>query len=132
MRSAHIRRFAELEELDWGKGVTARLLVNQDQGAETITTGTTHFAPGSDLPLHTHNCDEVVTVIEGEAIAEVDGHSYELVVNDTTFVPEGISHRFQNRGAGRMSILWSYPSGHVTRTIVGTGLTIDDLTPPNQ
>lgn len=131
MRSAHIRRYSDLEEVDWGKGVSAKLLVAHDQQAETITTGTTHFAAGSALPLHTHNCDEVVTVVEGEALAEVDGHTYELVAYDTTFVPEGIPHRFMNRGQGRMSILWSYPSGHVTRTIVGTGQTIDDLTPPN-
>ena len=131
MRSAHIRKYSDLEVLDWGKGVTARLLVAQEQGADSITTGTTHFAAGSSLPLHTHNCDEVVTVIEGEALAEVDGKTYELAAYDTTFVPQGIPHRFVNRGTGQMSILWSYPSGHVTRTLTESGRTIDDLTPPN-
>ncbi len=131
MRTAHIRRFAELPEVDWGRGVSAKILVSAEIGSTNVTTGTTHFAPGAALPLHTHNCDEVVSVIEGEALAEVDGRAYELKPHDTTFVPEGIPHRFVNRGSGRMSILWSYPSGHVTRTIVDTGQTIDDLTPPN-
>ena len=131
MSAAHVIRYSELDVADWGKGVSARLIVGKPQDADTITTGTTHFAPGSSLPMHTHNCDEVVTVIEGEARAEVNGVSHDLTAYDTTFVPQGIAHRFVNRGAGQMSILWSYPSGHVTRTLIESGITIDDLTPPN-
>jgi putative monooxygenase len=131
MKQAHVLHYAELGVVDWGEGVTAQLLVGTELGAEGLTSGITSFEPGSALPVHTHNCDEQVSVIEGQAIAEVGADRYPLGPFDTTFVPQGIPHRFRNAGKTPMRILWSYPNSHVTRTLTESGRTIDDLTPPH-
>jgi quercetin dioxygenase-like cupin family protein len=131
MKQSHVLKYAELPVVDWGGGVTAQLLVSASLGAEGITSGITSFEPGTALPIHTHNCDEQVSVIEGSAVAEVGNESIALSPFDTTFVPQGISHRFRNAGDTVMRILWSYPHSHVTRTLTESGRTIDDLTPPH-
>ncbi len=131
MKERRVLKYRELPIVDWGGGVTAQLLVSTELGAEGLTSGITSFAPGSALPIHTHNCDEQVSVIEGSAVAEVGDESFPLEPFDTTFVPQGIAHRFRNSGETVMRILWSYPHSHVTRTLTETGRTIDDLTPPH-
>jgi mannose-6-phosphate isomerase-like protein (cupin superfamily) len=131
MKERRVLKYRELPIVDWGSGVTAQLLVSTELGAEGLTSGITSFQPGSALPVHTHNCDEQVSVIEGSAVAEVGDESFPLESFDTTFVPQGIAHRFRNSGDTVMRILWSYPHSHVTRTLTETGRTIDDLTPPH-
>ena len=40
--------------------------------------GLTIIAPGSAIPLHFHNCEESVVVLEGSAVAEIDGERHAL------------------------------------------------------
>ena len=85
----------------------------------------TSFPRDAAVALHTHNTDEQVTLLEGEATAEIDGRQEPVTPYDTTFIPTGVPHRFINRGNGTMRILWVYGSVHVTRTSVETGIEAD-------
>jgi HTH-type transcriptional repressor of puuD len=85
------------------------------------------FEPGTAIPLHTHNVEENVLVLEGEATAVVGEDSFELKAGDATWVPAGVPHRFANRGQGRLRIYWVYGGREVTRTIVATGETFEHL-----
>ena len=42
-------------------------------------------------------------------------------------MPEGVPHRFANRGQSRLRIYWVYGGREVTRTIVATGETFEHL-----
>ena len=92
-----------------------------------LTTGQTQFAEGTGLPLHSHNVEESVLVLEGEAVAEIGDESFDLVAGEATWVPAGIPHRFSNRGAGTMRIYWVYGGRDVTRTMTATGETFEHL-----
>ena len=85
--------------------------------------GITSFAPDAGIPLHSHNCEESVVVLEGEALFEDEHGAHELRAGDTTLVPAGVVHRFANRGDTLMRILWIYGSADATRTIATTGET---------
>jgi len=118
----------QLERVDRGTGVVTIPLVGKwNTEGNKVTTGTTSFQPGTGLPLHTHNVEETVIILEGEATAEIGDQSYDLVVGDVTWVPSGIPHRFANRGASQMRIYWVYGGRYVTRTIVATGVTVEHL-----
>jgi quercetin dioxygenase-like cupin family protein len=113
---------------DRGNGVVTIPYVGKwNCEANVVTTGQTRFAEGTGLPLHSHNVEESVLVLEGEAVAEIGDESFELVAGEATWVPAGVPHRFWNRGSGAMRIYWVYGGRDVTRTITATGETFEHL-----
>ena len=121
-------RPGEIEPFDRGNGVVTLPYVGRWNSAmNRITTGQTVFAPGTGLPLHSHNVEESVLILEGDAVAEIDGDRYDLVAGDATWVPAGVPHRFLNRGTTPMRIYWVYGGRDVTRTITETGETFEHL-----
>lgn len=105
-----------------GGGVTTIPLVTRHTGATSFINGLTRFAPGAAVQLHYHNCDESVLLLEGEAIAEIDGEIYMIQPGDVSFIPSGIHHRFRNASNSEtMKIMWTYASIDADRTIVATG-----------
>src|SRR5262245_56965103 len=124
MAGAHILRIDLLPLIDRGNGITTTPLVTKELGSQNITSGITRFPVGTKVPMHAHNCDEQVTVLEGEAEAELDGARHRLHSYDTTFIPAHQSHRFINVGTTPLKILWIYTSTDVTRTFVESGETV--------
>jgi HTH-type transcriptional repressor of puuD len=123
-----VLRPGQLGRVDRGSGVTTIPYIGRwNAEANTLTTGITVFAPGTALPLHTHNVEESVLVLEGEAVAVIGDDRFHLVAGDATWVPKDLPHYFANRGQGRMRIYWVYGGRHVTRTICATGQTVEHL-----
>jgi len=118
IRTVGLRRY-----FSRGTGLRTSHLFTTADGAAQGLTGTTEFAPGAGLPLHTHNCEETVMILEGEAFFEANGERTGLVAGDATWTPAGVVHRFANRGNGPMRILWVYGSVDATRTLASTGAT---------
>lgn len=112
-----------------GGGARTIPLVNRASGTTSFINGITEFAPGAAIPVHSHNCEESVMLLEGNAIAEIDGEQHVLKPLDTTFIPVNLPHRFINASDTEpMKILWIYAQVDATRTIIATGDTrsIDD------
>jgi putative monooxygenase len=124
---AHVLKPNEMKKIERGSGLRSTPLATPVIGAQHITTGITEFQHGTAIPLHYHNCEEQITILEGNAVAEINGTFHELSAPDTTFIPAGLPHRFLNRSGKIMKILWIYGSGHVTRTSVETGKTAPQL-----
>ncbi len=127
MADAHILRIDSLPVVDRGDGIRTTPLVTKELGAKHLTTGITRFPVGAKVPMHSHNCDEQVTILEGEAEAELDGRRHRLHPYDTTLIPANKPHRFVNVGTTPLAILWIYASSEVTRTFAGTGDTVAHL-----
>ena len=124
-----ILRPSEMPTVDRGGGVKTIPLLTKKSGATSFINGMTIFPANGSVPLHKHNCDESVLVIEGTAIAEIAGGEHHLGRGDVTFIPEGVHHRFRNGSSSdEMRILWTYASIDADRTIIATGETrrIDD------
>jgi mannose-6-phosphate isomerase-like protein (cupin superfamily) len=127
-------RAAAVERLGRGGGVITIPLITRQSAAEDnkITTGISVYPPGTGAPLHSHNCDEHVTLLEGSAEVEIAGQVTPLEPPDTTYVAAGITHAFRNTGDTPMKILWAYSSAYVTRTFAATGQTVEHLSPADQ
>jgi quercetin dioxygenase-like cupin family protein len=121
---AVLLRPSELKTYERGGGARTTPLVTRSVGSESFITGITSFEPGAVIPFHSHNVQESVMLLEGEAIMDIDGESYPVQLNDTTFIPPNVPHRFRNASDTKpMKILWIYASLDATRTLSDTGVT---------
>ena len=111
-----ILRPNELKSYDRGGGARTTPLVSPALGASGFINGITEFAAGVAIPFHSHNCEESVMLLEGEA--------HRMSPLDTTWIPPNVPHRFRNLSNEKpMKIFWTYASVTATRTLIETGET---------
>lgn len=123
-RKAIVLRPSDLPVYERGGGARTTALVGPSIGASAFINGITSFAPGSAIPFHSHNCEESVMLVEGEAVLDIDGREIRLQPLDTTWIPPNVSHRFRNASQTQpMKIFWTYARVDATRTITETGQT---------
>jgi mannose-6-phosphate isomerase-like protein (cupin superfamily) len=124
---ATVVKIAEADVFSRGNGVETIPLIGHLNAGARFTTGLTRFPAGASAPVHFHNCDEQVTIMQGIAEVQVDDTVDRLSVHDSTFIPSGHPHRFLNVGNEPLVILWIYDTPHVTRTFVESGVTVEHL-----
>jgi len=71
MEDTHILKIDSLPVVERGNGIRTIPLVTKEMGAKHMTTGLTRFPAGAKVPLHSHNCDEQVTILWIYTSAEV-------------------------------------------------------------
>jgi quercetin dioxygenase-like cupin family protein len=114
----------QLKSHDRGGGARTTPLVLPSVGATGFINGITEFAGGTAIPFHSHNCEESVMILSGNAYLDIADEVHELKAMDTTFIPPNVPHRFRNRSETEpMKILWIYASVNATRTLTDTGET---------
>lgn len=117
-----ILRPDELPVNDRGNGARTIPLVTRKCGSTSMINGITAFDPGAKIGVHFHNCEESVMILEGEAIAEIDGQRHALKAGDTTWIPANVPHRFLNESDRLMRIFWTYATIDATRTMLESGI----------
>lgn len=128
MSEALIIHVDKVHIIERGGGVeTVPLITPFATSDAKFTTGMSVYPKDKGAPLHYHNCDEQVTLLEGEGEVEVDGNVTPLVRYDSTYVQAGKIHAFRNTGEQPMRILWIYSSNRVTRTFAGSNEEVEHL-----
>jgi quercetin dioxygenase-like cupin family protein len=119
-----VLRPGEMVRHDRGGGASTIPLVTASVGATGFINGITEFGPGAVIPFHSHNCEESVILLEGDAFLDINGQTHRLQALDTTWIPPNVTHRFRNvSDVAPMKILWIYASTQATRTLAETGET---------
>ena len=108
---------------DKTQGTRGHGLVSYRIGALGLNSGVLRFDPGAKVALHSHNVEEQVTVVEGEAVAVVDGERHVLHPFDTTYVPAGTLHHFLNESDAPMTIHCTYGGTYIEQFFPHSGET---------
>jgi mannose-6-phosphate isomerase-like protein (cupin superfamily) len=128
MTKATILKADEIRTIPRGSGIlTTPLVTHVVRSDARFTTGMSVYPKGKGAPLHLHNCDEQVTLLEGEGEVEVDGTITPLKRYDSTYIEAGKIHAFRNTGDEPMRILWIYSSNKVTRTFASSDEEVEHL-----
>jgi len=123
-KKAIVLRPSQLKSHARGGGASTTPLVTPLVGSTSFINGITSFEPGAAIPFHSHNCEESVMLLEGEAMLDIYGESIPIQPLDTTWVPADVSHRFRNLSNTRpMKIFWTYARADASRTLTETGET---------
>ncbi len=114
----HVVRIATSERREATKGAKALRLFSGSMGASGLCGGYTEFAPGTAIACHFHPYDESISIVQGEAVCQVEGRSFTLSNCDTAMIPQGLCHRFFNDSDELMAMVWVYAGEEPTRTVV--------------
>lgn len=93
-------------------------LVNAAVGAKSLRVGISTFQPGIRIPLHRHNVEEAIVIIDGEASCRVEEDYYTLHPYDTVHVPAGVKHHFWNASDKPFTFVSIYPANEVKREVL--------------
>ena len=123
-----ILKVENIRKINRGSGIeTVPLVTVHSLPDARFTTGMSVYPQGKGAPLHVHNCDEQVTLLEGIGEVEIEGKVTPLVPYDSTYIQAGRQHAFRNTGDKPMRILWIYANQIVTRTFAGSDEEVEHL-----
>ena len=85
----------EYEEVEWG--LTKELIAPQIVGSTKVKINITEYLPGHTHKLHAYpNQEEVIFVLSGKGITEIQGERREIGPGSVVFVPAGELHTTSN------------------------------------
>ena len=106
---------------EWRPGVLTRMCISALNGAKALCVFEQWCRPGSGAPLHRHEVEEILLVLNGTMEIQVNGTLLVLQADESVIVPAGIVHGFQNAGNGELHVqailaaayfeAWSSPGG---------------------
>jgi quercetin dioxygenase-like cupin family protein len=109
-----IRNFHKVEKRDAyvrdkAKGVSLRVAIAEEDGAEELTMSVYEVDPGGHTPLHSHPWEHAVFVIQGKGKV-VDGkRECVLEKNDVLFIPKNQKHQIKNSGEQELILISVVP-----------------------
>ena len=68
------------------------------------------IAVGDRIPLHTHDVDEAITILDGVADARLGDESRRIGRDAVVFIPAGTPHATANAGTTPVEILAAFPA----------------------
>jgi mannose-6-phosphate isomerase-like protein (cupin superfamily) len=96
---------AQVTSIRGHRGEFFRVLQQTSRTQSAVMT----IGPGADAgPAEEHGGDQIVYVIEGEAIVRVDGHEHRAEAGTLVTIPAGATHHVRNPGSGPLFFLTVY------------------------
>ena len=89
---------------EWRTGVVTRMHVSAVTGAAALCIFEQWCAPGTGAPTHTHPVEEVLTILDGQAVIWLGDEQVSASVGQSVIVPAGIRHGFRNAAAATLHI----------------------------
>jgi quercetin dioxygenase-like cupin family protein len=97
------------QKVEGVEGTEVRWVIDGNDGAPTFAMRMFDIQPGGYTPLHTHDWEHEIFVMEGECeVASADGPK-RAKAGDAVFVPGGELHQFRNSGETLLRVMCLVP-----------------------
>jgi quercetin dioxygenase-like cupin family protein len=92
------------------RGTTMKVLLGPESGVPNFITRQFSVEPGGRIPCHRHDSIEhEQVVLEGSMVIGLDGREAEVGPGDAVFIPAGVDHWYENRGADTVRFVCVVP-----------------------
>jgi quercetin dioxygenase-like cupin family protein len=92
------------------RGASMQVMLGPESGVPNFITRFFTLEAGGRIPCHRHDVIEhEQVVIEGSMVISLDGRETEVGEGDSIFIPAGVSHWYENRGAGPVRFVCVVP-----------------------
>ena len=88
----------------WRPGVMTRMIASAASGTSQLAIFEQWCDPGLGAPAHLHAVEEILTVLEGEALVWVEDERQQLSAGQSAIIPAGRKHGFHNTGTGTLRV----------------------------
>jgi quercetin dioxygenase-like cupin family protein len=109
--SMMVIREANLEFIETPGANATVGVATASRGAEEVSVIRQRQQPGGGNPAHSHDREEVMTVLRGSVAVTLDGGTVTLGTGDTLIVPAQTAHQVSNAGDTDAEWLLVAPAG---------------------
>jgi quercetin dioxygenase-like cupin family protein len=91
--------YTDVEAKDAGEGtskLTVRWLISKEIGAENFAMRLFEMDAGGFSPLHSHNWEHEIFILEGEGVAVSGEKTVKFEAGDAIFIPPNEKHQLRN------------------------------------
>jgi len=100
-----------LEEMveSGAEGIQVRWLIRKEDGAPCFAMRRFELAPHGHSPLHSHDWEHEVYILEGEGEVVCDKEKRKISEGYVVFIPPKATHQFRNVGKKKLKFLCLVP-----------------------
>jgi len=92
------------------EGVSIKWLIDRSVGAPNFMMRHFTLQPGGHTPLHRHEWEHEVYVLEGEGVVRYGDREDSIHPGDAIFVPSNQLHQFRSAGSSYLKFLCMVPA----------------------
>jgi len=100
---------AEAVDFEEAKDVKVRWLISDKDKAPNFVMRLFEVDPGGYSPLHTHNWEHEVFILEGEGVATDGENETQIISGTVVYVAPDEKHQFKNTGSDTLKFLCLIP-----------------------
>lgn len=86
-------------------GLTHQTLVGAKDGLKGFEIWRQTIDAGGETPLHKHDCEEVIIILEGEGACVVEGDTQTFRADQSVIVEPNVVHKICNTGSGPLRLM---------------------------
>ncbi len=105
----HSKVKLETMQEEGAEGISVRWLIKKDDGAPNFAMRLFEIKPQGHSPLHNHDWEHEVYVLEGNCEVTCDGEKSNATAGYVVFIPPNAKHQFANTGKGTLKFLCLVP-----------------------
>ena len=80
-------------------GLSHRTVAGPLQGFHTLEVWVQTVDPGAATPVHRHDCEEAIVILEGHGVMEIEGQKQEFEPGNTLVIPRNAVHQVTCSGS---------------------------------